>query len=99
MVGTILGAHQINIELSYPDADQPTTTFDPKTPDPSKPYIISFNPKVQLTSSYALRVFATFTDIDEPGNSFELEMVSAEVGLVSSPGLFKLPNSFRARGQ
>lgn len=92
--GEYRGPHQANVELGYPDSSEPMTTFEPFTPDPDDPYVVVFNPRIEETSSFDVRIFATFTGITPPGDSFELELISAQVG-VQSGGLNKLPDRFR----
>jgi hypothetical protein len=96
LIGTYRGPHQLNIQLGYPQTSRPTTVYQPKTPDPSKPYVVSFAPKYPVTPSFRLRAYATFTDIETPGASFELELVAAEVGIDRRPGMFKTRNQTRS---
>ena len=94
LVGTYKGPHRLNIELSYPDEyEEPTTTFDPFTPDPSAPYIVPFNPMVEEAASYGIRFFADFEGVEDPGDSFEVELITAEVGIDRKTGATKLPDS------
>ncbi len=105
LIGDYKGPHHLNAILSYPDDDQqgPDTFPDPAdgpfTPDPSKPYLYAINPQTnEEASSYGLRVFADFDGIEVPGDSFELEVISVEVGVDSSVGLSKLPDNMRIVG-
>lgn len=93
--GVYLGPHQANVVISYPDDGYPNTAFAPYTPDPSKPYLWIANPALETAASWGLRVYATFTGITSPGLSFELELVSFEVGVDRSAGIIKLPDGFR----
>jgi hypothetical protein len=98
LVGKYKGPHTVHADISYPDTTHDTTTRS-KTPDASLPWIIPVNPKVQQTPSFGLRIYTTFDDIPDPnapGASFEMELVSAEVGIDSKPGLFKMNNKYRA---
>jgi hypothetical protein len=105
LIGAYKGPHNLNAVLSYPDddPDNPTVFPDPAdspyTPDPTAPYLIAINPMVEQASSYGVRVFADFDGIEEPGNSFELELVSAEVGVDSGSGLDKMRDSRRIVGK
>jgi hypothetical protein len=97
-VGEYRGPHTVHADISYPDTTNLTTTRS-KTPDPDLPWIIPVNPKVQQTPSFGLRVYTSFDSIpdpENPGASFEMELVSAEVGIDSKPGLFKMNNKYRA---
>lgn len=104
IVGTYKGEHHINAVLSYPDddPDNPTVFPDPAdgpyTPDPDLPYLLAINPMIEQASSYGLRIFADFDGIETPGDSFELELVSCEVGLDSSVGVNKFPDNRRLSG-
>jgi hypothetical protein len=96
LVGEYKGPHQLNAVLSYPDeTGESPTSFGPYTPDPSRPYLLAINPKVEEAGQYGLRVFATMDDIGSPGNSFTLELLSCELGIDKAQGLFKLPVSQR----
>lgn len=105
IVGDYKGVHHLNAVISYPDDDpaNPTVFPDPAdgpyTPDPSLPYLMAINPMIEQASSYGLRVFADFDGIVNPGNSFELEVISCEVGIDSATGLDKTPDSQRIVGK
>jgi hypothetical protein len=104
LVGDYKGPHNLNAVISYPDddPDNPTVFPDPDdgpyTPDPSLPYLMAINPMIEQASSYGLRVFADFEGIEEPGDSFELELISCEVGMDTSVGINKMPDSQRIPG-
>jgi hypothetical protein len=101
LVGNYKGPHKLNAVISYPDDDPDNpTTFGPYTPDPSLPYLLAINPMIEQASAYAVRVFASFEGIDVQtiGDTFELEIISCEVGLDSTVGLNKFPNSRRIEG-
>jgi hypothetical protein len=90
ILGTYKGPHNLNVELSYPDEiDQEPSEFA-WTPAADEEFIYEFNPKVEESSTYHLRVFVDFNGIEEPGDSFEFEMISAEVGV--QPGMNRLPS-------
>lgn len=94
LIGTYKGPHRQNIEVSYPDEYQePTTTFDPFIPDPDAPYIVPFNPMVEEAAAYGIRFYADFVGVDSPGDSFEIELITAEVGVDHKTGATKLPDS------
>jgi hypothetical protein len=95
IVGKYRGPHRQNVVLSYPQDDNPDDVFDPVIPDPSKPYIIPFNPTFERASQFGVRIYGDFVGVSEPGASFSIELISAEVGLEPG-GLNKRPNSSRA---
>ena len=94
-IGEYLGPHRLNIVLSYPDTTEPDTVFKPFIPDPTKPYVVPFNPMVEEATNYGLRIYADFVGVGSPGRSFTLELIGAEVGVERS-GINKLPDSYRA---
>lgn len=94
LVGEYKGLHRLNVELSYPDEDQPVTTYPPYVPDPAGTYVFAFNPMVEEASTFAVHVFTDFVGVVTPGNSMTLELVSAEVG-IERGGLNKRPDSKR----
>lgn len=106
LVGNYKGPHNINAILSYPDddPDNPTVFPDPANgpflADPDLPYLLAINPMIEQASTYDLRVFASFEGIDVQtiGDTFELEIISCEVGLDSTVGLNKFPNARRIEG-
>jgi hypothetical protein len=93
LIGDYKGPHNLNAVISYPDDDpnNPTVFPDPAdgpyTPDPSEPYLMAINPMIIEASSFGLRVFADFNGIAEPGDSFELEVISCETGMDPAVGL------------
>jgi hypothetical protein len=94
LIGTYKGQHRVNIVVTYPDEyNEPPTTFGPFTPDPSAPYVIAFNPRIEEAASYGVRVFVDFVGVTEPGDSFEFELITAEVGVDRKVGVTKLPDS------
>lgn len=98
LVGKYKGAHRLNAILSYPDDDPANpTTFGPFTPDGALPYLMEINPMVEQASSYGLRVYADFVGVTSPADSFELELISCEVGVESRSGLNKFPDNRRIR--
>jgi hypothetical protein len=93
-VGDYLGPHNLNVVLSYPEDDQPDTTYDPFTPSADEPYVYPFNPLQEEASLFGIRLYADFTGITNPGASFALEMISAQVGM-DPVGLNKRPAAVR----
>lgn len=81
IVGEYRGPHNLNAVMSYPDEDEPDTTFGPFPADPDEPYIHEINPMVEETTSYGVRVFVDFAGVPIPGNSMALELLSFEVGI------------------
>lgn len=104
IVGEYKAPHNLNAVLSYPDDDPDNPTVFPApedapyTPDPDAPYLMAINPMIEQAASYGLRVFADFEGITEPGDSFELELIGCEVGLDSTSGIDKRPDSSRIPG-
>lgn len=98
IVGDYKGPHRLNAVISYPDDDPGNpTTFGPYIPNPSLPYLLAINPMIEQASSYGLRVFADFVGITTPGDSFEFELISNEVG-VDPSGLNKFRDAQRLQG-
>lgn len=94
VIGQYLGAHRLNVALSYPQDTRPGMTYPPFIPDPTKPYLYEFRPRFVEASLYGLRIWGDFTGLGTPGASFSLEMIGVEVGV--DPGRFKqLPASSR----
>jgi hypothetical protein len=92
LVGQYLGAHRVNIVISYPDDGYPDQVIPPFTPDPTKPYIIPFYLDNEEVTTFELRVYADFVGVVTPGASFSLELIGAEIGV--QPGrLAQLPDS------
>jgi hypothetical protein len=82
IVGQYKGPHNLNAVVSYPDEDgQVPTTYGPFTVDPASPYVYEVNPDPEEASTFGLRIFADFGGVENPGNSFTLELVSFEVGV------------------
>ncbi len=101
LVGNYKGPHKLNAVISYPDDDPDNpTTFGPYTPDPALPYLLAINPMIEQASAYAVRVFASFEGIDVQtiGDTFELELISCEVGIDGTVGLNKFQTSRRIEG-
>ncbi len=98
IVGEYKGYHRLHAVMSYPDDDEPDTTFGPFVPDADEPYIFEINPMVEQTSSYGLRVYVDFTGaLGLPGNSMTLELFSFEVGI--EPTLSKVRDAQRIPGR
>lgn len=94
LLGTYKGPHTLHAEISYPDQkDQPPTLFE-FDPDPDEEFIYEINPMVEESSTYGLRVWVTFADTTTANDSFEFELISAEVG-ITKKGMNYLPNSQR----
>jgi hypothetical protein len=91
LLGTYKGPHNLNVTLSYPDEISQVPTEFTWTPSPDDEYIYSFNPEVEQSSTYHVVISADFDGIASPADSFELEMLSSEVGI--QPGLNRLPGS------
>lgn len=81
-VGHWRGPHTLYVSLGYPDEpDQPTTEFSQEfLTDPGK-YIYEINPMVEETSTFSLRIYAGFGANVTPGNTFELELLCAQIGV------------------
>ena len=94
LVGEYKGPHSLNVELGYPDQDEPTTAFPAFVPSATSDYVYPFNPMVEESSTYSVRVYTT----NATGQTMTLEFISAEVGLDPGAGLNKLPNSKRIGG-
>jgi hypothetical protein len=95
LVGQYLGAHRINIVISYPDDGYPDQIVPPFTPAAGQPYVIPFYLMNEEVTSFGLRVFADFVGVPTPGASFSLEMLAAEVG-VEGKSIAKLKDSAAA---
>jgi hypothetical protein len=85
-IGEYLGPHRQKLTLSYPQDDEPNTVFGPalvEPPEAGKDYLVEFNPMREDASVFGLKIEWDFDDesIEEPGNSFALECLSAAVGL------------------
>jgi hypothetical protein len=91
LLGTYKGPHNLNVTLSYPDEISQVPTEFTWTPSPADEYIYSFNPEVEQSSTYHVVISADFDGIAAPADSFELEMLSSEVGI--QPGINRLPSS------
>lgn len=96
LIGQYLGAHRVNIVVSYPDDGYPDQVIPPFTPDPTKPYIIPFYLANEEVTSFGLRVYADFVGITPPGLSFALELIAAEIG-VEPTGVAQLPDARTAK--
>ena len=94
-VGQYLGAHRINIVISYPDDGYPEQIIPPFTPTPGTPYIIPFYLANEEVTSFGLRIYADFVGVPSPAGSFSLELLAAEVG-IETGGLAKLKDSAAA---
>ncbi len=89
LVGKYLGAHRLNVVISYPDMPGAAPTSYTLTPDPAKPYVLPVWPAVPDNTTFTLRAYADFVGVSTPGASFSLELVSAEVGVLQG-GLSKV---------
>lgn len=91
--GTWKGPHNVLVTVSYPDQNpiQSSTVMAPFTPDPTKPYVIDCYPGIEEASSYGLDVQTSFAGVTPgtEGNTFELDVFSAEVAIDSRTGVSK----------
>lgn len=95
MIGQYLGAHRINIVITYPDDGYPDQIVPPFTPKAGVPYVIPFYLMNEEVTSFGLRIYADFVGVTNPAGSFSLELLAAEVG-VETGGLAKLKDSAAA---
>ena len=95
LVGQYLGAHRVNIVISYPDDGYPDQIVPPFTPNPGTPYIIPFYLMNEEVTSFGLRIYADFVGVPTPAGSFSLELLGAEIG-VEGRGLAQLKDSAAA---
>jgi hypothetical protein len=95
IIGEYRGEHQLAVEIRYPDDFPSAPTICPiKTPSPTAPYLYEANPVHQKCSQFEIRIASQFNDVETPGDSFALELLSCEVGI--DPGkLHPLPASRR----
>lgn len=86
--GKYKGSHRLVTVITYPDQN-PThgTTTATITPDPAKPYVIDVYPLTEEASSYALAVDAVFLLPEAAGDSFELDVIGALVGIDGRAGI------------
>ncbi len=89
--GQYKDTHKLQVTVGYPDqnATSPTTTMQLFTPSSTKPYVLDFYPKTEEASSYSLVVDASFSGVTTPGNSFELDMLAAQVAVDGRAGINK----------
>jgi len=86
--GEYKGEHSLVGTISYSDENATTPDTDLAiTPDPTKPYVIDFEPTTDFASSYTLEVDADFTGVSVPGDSLTLDVIGAEVGVDSRSGI------------
>lgn len=91
VLGTYKGPHNLNVELSYPDEIAQVPTEFTWTPVAGEEFVYSFNPEVEQSSTYHIKVWVDFDGVPEPADSFEWELLAAEVG-IQPGGLNKLPS-------
>jgi len=94
--GQYHGDHDMHLRVTYDDEATLTTVVPYDfTPDPARPYLYSFRPKVETCSSMAFTFFDSFPR-GEPGDSFALELLSfyvaLEKGLVRRPKAIRIPS-------
>jgi hypothetical protein len=86
--GTYKGPHNLTGTISASDSNPSAADVDVSiTPDPTKPYVIDlYVGKLEEASSWAISLDADFTALS-PGDSFELDVIGAEVGVDGRAGI------------
>ncbi len=89
ITGKVKGSCTIHATISYPDElelDPTSFSFDAQESPP--PFEI--NPEEETASTYGLTLSTSFEGVENPGDSFEWEAISCEIGL--EPGINRVPN-------
>lgn len=87
-IGQYKGPHRLNARVSYPDqAGALPTVYNPYTPVTGAPYLVQFNPDPEECSLFEIELWADFEGVETPGDSFELDLIAAEVGIDLQGGI------------